>query len=403
MSEFIKLIKIIYTLLFIPIYLIIKIFSPFIFLRWSQLQTARVGGLTMETYIYYNYRQSKIKNNIKLIDIFYPEKIISNKFLFNLSKKKLIIFPRNLMIPLEKIDLFFCKFFPFFRSHRFNLTDIRFKNRHLINENKKFLSLKSSQILNKGNRILQKLGIPINKKYVCLIVRDDEYLEKKFPKFNWKYHEYRNSDIEKFIPAIKKLTSKGIYVLRMGSKTKKKLDLNDDLFIDYSNSDQQSDFMDVFLFSSCYFTITTGTGIDTISYVSNKPMVYIGLVPLKGFQYSGRKIISLTKDHYDEKKSKLMTLKEIFKCGIWKADKSQSFKEKFITLKENKPSDILDAVNEMIEKLENKWKPTDEINKLQIKFKETFSKNIKHLFEDDFKITSEYSSNYLIKNKWWLE
>ena len=64
-----------------------------------------------------------------------------------------------------------------------------------------------------------------------------------------------------------------------------------------------------------------------------------------------------------------MTLKEIFKCGIWKADKSQSFKEKFITLKENKPSDILDAVNEMIEKLENKWKPTDEINKLQIKFK----------------------------------
>ena len=46
MFEFIKLIKIIYTLLFIPIYLIIKIFSPFIFLRWSQLQTARVGGLT---------------------------------------------------------------------------------------------------------------------------------------------------------------------------------------------------------------------------------------------------------------------------------------------------------------------------------------------------------------------
>ena len=90
----------------------------------------------------------------------------------------------------------------------------------------------------------------------------------------------------------------------MGSKTKK-LDLNDDLFIDYSISDQQSDFMDVFLFSSCYFTITTGTGIDTISYVSNKPMVYIGLVPLKGFQYSGRKIISLTKDHYDEKKVKI--------------------------------------------------------------------------------------------------
>ena len=99
-----------------------------------------------------------------------------------------------------------------------------------------------------------------------------------------------------------------------------------------------------------------------------------------------------------EKKSKFMTLKEIFKSGVWKADKSQSFKKESVTLKQNKPTDILDAVNEMTEKLENKWKPTDEMYKLQMKFRDIFSKNIKHLFDDDFKISSDYSNNYLIKN-----
>ena len=66
MKLFSIILKLSYTVLFIPIYFIIKLISPFILIRWAELQTARVGGLNMETSVYCNYRNARKKTKKKI-------------------------------------------------------------------------------------------------------------------------------------------------------------------------------------------------------------------------------------------------------------------------------------------------------------------------------------------------
>ena len=40
------------------------------------------------------------------------------------------------------------------------------------------------------------------------------------------------------------------------------------MIIDYANSQHKSDIMDIYLHTKCFFTATTGTGVDLASYVS---------------------------------------------------------------------------------------------------------------------------------------
>ena len=77
----------------------------------------------------------------------------------------------------------------------------------------------------RGFALLEKMGIPKNAKFVTLIVRDLKYLKKKWPKKNWKYHNYRDTKLENFNMVTKKLTNMGFYVVRMGSNVKRKFSI----------------------------------------------------------------------------------------------------------------------------------------------------------------------------------
>ena len=53
---------------------------------------------------------------------------------------------------------------------------------------------------------------------MCLLVRDGAYQLKKISARyrDWHYHDYRHTDIDKFILAAEELTKRGYYVFRMG-------------------------------------------------------------------------------------------------------------------------------------------------------------------------------------------
>ena len=53
-------------------------------------------------------------------------------------------------------------------------------------------------------------------KFVCLIVRDREYLEKTYPGRNWSYHNFRDTNVENYREAVIALVEKGYFVFRMG-------------------------------------------------------------------------------------------------------------------------------------------------------------------------------------------
>ena len=61
-------------------------------------------------------------------------------------------------------------------------------------ENQLFLNDKEIEI---GNKILNEMGLSNKDRFVCLIVRDNEYL-KNYLGGVWEYHTYRNYEIENF-------------------------------------------------------------------------------------------------------------------------------------------------------------------------------------------------------------
>ena len=63
-------------------------------------------------------------------------------------------------------------------------------------------------------------GIPINSKIVLIIVRDSKYLEKEFKYADFSYHSYRDCNIENFKLVAEYLTTKGYFVIRMGTEVK---------------------------------------------------------------------------------------------------------------------------------------------------------------------------------------
>ena len=49
------------------------------------------------------------------------------------------------------------------------------------------------------------------------------------------YHNYRDMDIEDFIPSVNELTERGYFAFRMGKKVQEKLKIDNVKFFDYAN------------------------------------------------------------------------------------------------------------------------------------------------------------------------
>ena len=144
--------------------------------------------------------------------------LTSNSQIKKMWKKKLIIIPNFILIPIMKIDQILNKFWPSKLNHRVDLTD--FDQFDLVSKLPSQIKFNQEEE-KKGFALLQKMGIPKNAKFVTLIVRDSKYLKEKWPKKNWEYHNFRDTKIESFKMVAEKLTNLGFYVVRMGSNVKK--------------------------------------------------------------------------------------------------------------------------------------------------------------------------------------
>ena len=74
---------------------------------------------------------------------------------------------------------------------------------------------------------------------------------------------------------MKKISEKNLYCFRMGSAVINKLEHINPRIIDYANSEDQSDFLDVYLGSRCFFSVYSDSGISLIPVVFNRPIAFV--------------------------------------------------------------------------------------------------------------------------------
>ena len=173
-----KIFKIIIGIIFLPILLLIYIISPIITIRLTQTPSSRIGHFVSEIEFYLCKKKLKKKKFFFPIelDIFFFDKV-SNVFLAELIKRKITVLPTWILQPIYKIHTIFAERFKFLNIH----TNFLGYNRDVFHYHKKLptqLNL-SAQDLKKGeNYLKEKFGLNKNDKFVCITVRDNEYLKR---------------------------------------------------------------------------------------------------------------------------------------------------------------------------------------------------------------------------------
>jgi len=135
---------------------------------------------------------------------------------------------------------------------------------------------------------LRKKGWNDGEPFVCLLVRDAEFLandpmygtKRQRADLDWSYHNYRDSDIATYLPAMKWLAEQGVWVIRMGKLMQKRLPETIDHVIDYAFDADKSDLLDIWLFANCTGCVTTSSGPDVVSVVYEKPVLFVNALPL---------------------------------------------------------------------------------------------------------------------------
>ena len=123
--------------------------------------------------------------------------------------------------------------------------------------------------------LLQTIGFPTDLPIICVHVRDGAYLP------NAHYHDYRDPPLETYTDLIRYLLNEGFAVIRTGSVSQRRVDVNHPSFLDYPFSSIQSDEMDVLMYALCSFAVAGNlSGLSLIAIALRKPLVVCDLRPL---------------------------------------------------------------------------------------------------------------------------
>lgn len=223
-----------------------------------------------------------------------------------------------------------------------------------------------------GRQTLAGWGIDLERDwFVCVLARDRAYMGAVAPRTDSSYHDYRNVDVDSFIPAIKEIVARGGFVLRMGFHVEKPLGMRSPRVIDYA-SDRRSDFMDVFLPAKCRFFLGSASGISEIAVIFDRPRVGVGLVPF-GSAPIGKYGLFIPKMLAAADTGRVFTFGELLRTFASIDDRKSydgnaAFAAGYRYL-DNTPEEILDVTREMLDRLDGSYAETPESRSLRERYR----------------------------------
>ncbi len=386
------------VLFFMPVLIFIRLKRNLLLFRFVYFPSERFGNFVLTPEFYFcELNSGYIKPNKKYIDLFYFGKYCSNEYFKKIVKNRLnFVIPYKFGVNFYKIcsKLSWNEHIDLGKSGYYSNIDLL----GVLEKNDIQIKLYEGEKL-KGKKILQKyFGIKENDKYICLNVRDNVYDSSKEDNF-------RNSSLETFESIILEFVDLGYFVIRMGRKVNSKLKINHPRVIDYATNGLWSEFLDIYIASTCYFAISTGTGWDSLPMMFRRPIVYVNLAQPAYITSFYRQSITLFKNFYCLKRKRYLNLSEICNSVIFQAVNVDTFTNNNIICKENSAKEILEACNDMLHYLEGKIFTSDE-EELIKKFWSIYPVNDVSKYTGvpmHGKICGMYSISFLKNNPDWIK
>tara|TARA_Y100000590_G_scaffold460725_1_gene620731 strand:- start:360 stop:1739 length:1380 start_codon:yes stop_codon:yes gene_type:complete len=245
-------------------------------------------------------------------------------------------------------------------------TDYYFDTKIIIDQHP-HCGLSDNQIL-RAEELRDDMGLPSDVWFCCLHVREAGYLLESPD----NKHEYRNSEIESYLPAIKSIISKGGYVIRFGDKKMKKLP-NIHGLIDYAHSEHRSGLMDLFFIEGCKFYMGCDSGPLAYPLLQNKPILSINHSHVISNWALKESDVVIPKHVFDREKKRFLSFNEVLNKDIYiKADEMDFNGYDIVS---NTQEEILETVSEYINFINNKFIRKNNLN---------IQNQIKKLIKDNY-------------------
>ena len=213
----------------------------------------------------------------------------------------------------------------------------------------------------RGWRCLRAAGVPEGAWFVCLHVREAGYLPGA------THHAYRDASIDTYLEAVRLITDRGGWVVRIGDPTMKQLPPMERV-IDYAHSAIRSDWMDVFLCAACRLFIGTTSGLFLVASVFGVPTVLTNFTPMgqRPFASRHRVIYKLYESSIEGRR--YLTFAEVLGSAVGRFLASEDYSNGGLEIVDNTPEEIRDVVLEMLEELAGRASLSAEDRDLQDRF-----------------------------------
>jgi len=360
----------------IPAVIVIWLLRPFILIKIHSFRSEHIGGLVPKSTTFLRYYK-KQKRVLELYGItgkhntFWVQLIKRSGLPIHGTWVQYLYYWVNLL-PRAEINKIPNKGRNFYDENNWNF---QYEKIMPFNENEK----------REGEEWLKNHGWHVGQPYVCIIVRDSAYLRHlASPKFKnkYNYHNYRDSDINTYTEGIIWLLNEGYFVIRMGSKMLYPMAFTDKNLVDYPFCNEKSDFLDVWLFANCTYTISTGVGPDLIAAVYNKPILFINILPLSVELFMFFKQNFVPKKLFKIDTGEPLTIKEYLSTHNFYS--SETYSQNNILIKDLQPEEILEYIVEFDSTVKCDFK-MDENNQLM----QEYAWSVYFSLDENFKLKKQ--------------
>ena len=239
-------------------------------------------------------------------------------------------------------------------------------------ENRKPVVTLTPDIDRRGRLALEGAGVPHDAWFVTLHVR-----EAASKNLHASLHNVLNASIVDYLPAIKEITSRGGWVVRIGDTAMTPLAPMPNV-LDYSHSSIRSDWMDVYLLSRCRFFLGTSSGPAYVPQDYGVPCVLTNWWPPAQRPWHPQDIF-IPKLYRKAKDGSILSLSRSLAEPFGYCNSVNYLGDRYgVVVDVNLPSDIHAATCEMLDRLEGTYHFTEDDQDRQKRADQIYRSNDGH-------------------------